>query len=64
MNLKYNDADGCCDNPCLFSGYVRIGLVLAAWAVSETPSVFVCLHSVFIALDGKKIGNFVKAMMT
>ncbi|XP_011617280.1 uncharacterized protein [Takifugu rubripes] len=33
-------------------GYVRIGLVFAAWAASETPSVFVPLYSVFIALDG------------
>ncbi|XP_042343139.1 uncharacterized protein si:ch1073-145m9.1 isoform X2 [Plectropomus leopardus] len=33
-------------------GYVRIGLVLAAWAAYETPAVFVCLYSLSIALDG------------
>ncbi|XP_076590926.1 uncharacterized protein LOC143323147 [Chaetodon auriga] len=33
-------------------GYIRIGLVFAAWAVYETPAVFVSLYSVFIALDG------------
>ncbi|XP_049432798.1 uncharacterized protein si:ch1073-145m9.1 isoform X1 [Epinephelus fuscoguttatus] len=33
-------------------GYIRIGLVLAAWAAFETPAVFVSLYSIFIALDG------------
>lgn len=47
----------------LFSGYVRIGLVFSAWAASETPSVFVPLHSVFTALDGKKADNMVETLM-
>ncbi|XP_040901530.1 uncharacterized protein si:ch1073-145m9.1 isoform X1 [Toxotes jaculatrix] len=33
-------------------GYIRIGLVLAAWAACETPAVFVPFYSVSIALDG------------
>ncbi|KAM9359104.1 uncharacterized protein ABDE67_002251 [Symphorus nematophorus] len=33
-------------------GYIRIGLVFAAWAAYETPSLFVPLYSVSIALDG------------
>ncbi|XP_039987451.1 uncharacterized protein si:ch1073-145m9.1 [Xiphias gladius] len=33
-------------------GYIRIGLVLAAWGAYETPAVFVPLYSVSIALDG------------
>ncbi|XP_078022981.1 uncharacterized protein LOC117259843 isoform X1 [Epinephelus lanceolatus] len=33
-------------------GYIRIGLVLSAWAAFETPAVFVSLYSIFIALDG------------
>lgn len=37
---------------CL-SGYIRIGLVFAAWAAHETPAVFVSLYSLSIALDGK-----------
>lgn len=40
---------------CLYfslSGYIRIGLVLAAWGAYETPAVFVPLYSVSIALDG------------
>ncbi|KAM8768529.1 uncharacterized protein AB9X84_022727 isoform 1-T1 [Acanthopagrus schlegelii] len=33
-------------------GYIRIGLVLAAWAASETPALFVPLYSASTALDG------------
>uniref|UniRef100_A0A3B4VIE3 CDP-diacylglycerol--inositol 3-phosphatidyltransferase n=1 Tax=Seriola dumerili TaxID=41447 RepID=A0A3B4VIE3_SERDU len=33
-------------------GYIRIGLVFAAWRAFETPAVFVPLYSVSIALDG------------
>ncbi|XP_053278765.1 CDP-diacylglycerol--glycerol-3-phosphate 3-phosphatidyltransferase [Pleuronectes platessa] len=33
-------------------GYIRIGLVFAAWAAYETPAAFVPLYAVFIALDG------------
>ncbi|XP_030299274.1 uncharacterized protein LOC115597481 [Sparus aurata] len=33
-------------------GYIRIGLVLAAWAASGTPALFVPLFSVSTALDG------------
>ncbi|XP_059186700.1 uncharacterized protein si:ch1073-145m9.1 [Centropristis striata] len=33
-------------------GYIRIGLVFAAWAAYKTPAVFVCLYSIFIAFDG------------
>uniref|UniRef100_A0A3B4ZN97 Uncharacterized protein n=1 Tax=Stegastes partitus TaxID=144197 RepID=A0A3B4ZN97_9TELE len=33
-------------------GYVRIGLVFAAWAAYDTPALFVALYSVSIALDG------------
>ncbi|KAM9318966.1 uncharacterized protein KZ484_023277 isoform 2-T2 [Pholidichthys leucotaenia] len=33
-------------------GYIRIGLVFAAWAAHETPAVFVPLYLVCIVLDG------------
>ncbi|XP_069022612.1 CDP-diacylglycerol--serine O-phosphatidyltransferase [Embiotoca jacksoni] len=33
-------------------GYVRLGLVLAAWAAFNTPAVFIPLYSVSAALDG------------
>uniref|UniRef100_A0A3Q1FXI6 Uncharacterized LOC110955868 n=1 Tax=Acanthochromis polyacanthus TaxID=80966 RepID=A0A3Q1FXI6_9TELE len=33
-------------------GYIRIGLVFAAWAAYNTPALFVPLYSVSIALDG------------
>ncbi|XP_023145082.2 uncharacterized protein si:ch1073-145m9.1 isoform X2 [Amphiprion ocellaris] len=33
-------------------GYIRIGLVFAAWAAYDTPALFVLLYSVSIALDG------------
>lgn len=35
-----------------FTGYFRLGLVFAAWAVYETPALFVPLYSVSTALDG------------
>ncbi|KAI3354665.1 hypothetical protein L3Q82_019162, partial [Scortum barcoo] len=33
-------------------GYFRIALVVAAWAAFASPSLFVCLYSLCIALDG------------
>lgn len=33
-------------------GYIRIGLVFAAWAAREIPAVFVSLYSIYAALDG------------
>ncbi|XP_073347014.1 uncharacterized protein [Pagrus major] len=33
-------------------GYIRVGLVFAAWAAYETPAVFVPLYSASTALDG------------
>ncbi|XP_018556769.1 CDP-diacylglycerol--glycerol-3-phosphate 3-phosphatidyltransferase isoform X1 [Lates calcarifer] len=33
-------------------GYIRIGLMFAAWGTYETPAVFVPLYSVSVALDG------------
>ncbi|XP_040050511.1 uncharacterized protein LOC120829924 [Gasterosteus aculeatus] len=33
-------------------GYLRIGLVFAAWASWETPAVFIPLYSTHVALDG------------
>ncbi|KAL6115621.1 uncharacterized protein ACO6RY_00425 [Pungitius sinensis] len=33
-------------------GYMRIGLVFAAWASWETPGVFMALYSTHVALDG------------
>lgn len=42
---------------CL-SGYIRIGLVFASWAAFDTPALFICFYSIFIALDGKVSVNF------
>ncbi|KAM6987976.1 uncharacterized protein LKV04_010742 [Tautogolabrus adspersus] len=33
-------------------GYVRIGLLITAWAAYETPAFFISFYSIFIALDG------------
>lgn len=35
------------------SGYVRVCIVLASWATFDTPTQFIGLYSLFIALDGK-----------
>ncbi|XP_034557010.1 uncharacterized protein si:ch1073-145m9.1 [Notolabrus celidotus] len=33
-------------------GYMRIGLLLSAWAAHETPFLFIILYSISVALDG------------